>query len=490
MTDLAFLGIHFTHTHVLEGFILAGYVVSWALIPLVLLANRSPVSTLNWIWVLLLFPWLGPLAYFLVGSDRMARKRLNMRQEVGETVLKERLSQHKATAGRVIDSLHGGERIVAKLLSGINENPASVVTKASLLVDAQMFYPALLRAVHEAKQFVHVEFYIFRDDAYGTALRDALAETARRGVQVRLLCDQMGCFGLGNAFFQPIKDAGGKFAWFRTVHPLQNRWVFNLRNHRKIQIIDGRMVFVGGMNMGREHMGEDPSIGSWRDVQVQLEGQVAAIVQRVFADDWFYATEEKLTDPSYYPLLQDPPNFLAQVIDDGPDNPEDPIQMSIVALLNAAQKRAWLTAGYFVPNEPLITALKMCASRGVDVRLLIAAKSDHPYLVQVGRSYYEPLLEFGVRIFEYEKGMNHAKVATFDGHWMMVGSANFDNRSMRLNFELNVLLNDGACVTQLDEVLQVDYEQNSQEIRLDKFRNRHFSQRCLESLFRPLAPLL
>ena len=490
MMHLAFLEIHFTHTHVWEAFILAGYVVSWALIPLVLLANKSPVSTLNWIWVLLLFPWLGPLMYFLVGSDRMARKRLNMRQEVGEAVLKDRLSQHKATAESVIESLHDGERVTAKLLSGINENPASVVTRAQVLIDAQTFYPALLQAVGGAKQFVHVEFYIFRDDAYGTALRDALAAAARRGVQVRLLCDQMGCFGGGDAFFQPVRDAGGKFAWFRTVHPLQNRWVFNLRNHRKIQIIDGRTVFVGGMYMGREYMGEDPDIGSWRDVQVKLEGHDAAIDQRVFADDWFYATEEKLTDQSYYPLLQDRANFLAQVIDDGPDNPEDPIQMSIVALLNAARKRAWLTAGYFVPNEPLITALKVCASRGVDVRLLIAAKSDHPYLVQVGRSYYQPLLEFGVRIFEYEKGMNHAKVATFDSNWMMVGSANFDNRSMRLNFELNVLINDAQSTTQLDEVLQADYDQNSQEIRLEEFRNRPFSQRCLESLFRPLAPLL
>lgn len=482
--------MHFFHTHWWATFVAIGYILSWAIIPFVLLANKPPVSTLNWIWVLLLFPWLGPLVYFLVGSDHLARKHLNMRQEMEGTGLDERLAQHRAATGKVIENLEDGEQTVAKLLASINENPASVVTGAKLLVDAQTFYPALLEAIAQAKLFVHVEFFIFREDKYGEEMRDALAIAARRGVQVRLLCDQMGCFGVRESFFQPIRDAGGKFAWFRTVHPTQNRWVFNLRNHRKIQIIDGHISFVGGMNIGREYMGEDPKSGSWRDVQVRLEGQVAAVLQRVFADDWYYATEEKIIDRCYYPLLGDPPHFLAQVIDDGPDNPEDPIQMSIVALLNSAKQRAWLTAGYFVPNEPLITALKVCASRGVDTRLLISAKSDHPYLVQVGRSYYEPLLEFGVRLFEYEKGINHAKVATFDCNWMMVGSANFDNRSMRLNFELNVLLNDEKSVTELDRVLLADYEQNSTEIKLEEFRQRAWTQRALESLFRPLAPLL
>ena len=225
-------------------------------------------------------------------------------------------------------------------------------------------------------------------------------------------------------------------------------------------------------------------------MQVRLRGTGAAALQRTFADDWYYATDEKLTDNRYYPLDAPPPRHLAQVLADGPDNNADPIQMSIGAQLNAARERAWLTAGYFVPNEPLLTALKLAASRGVDTRLLISAKSDHPYLLQVGRSYYEELLDYGVKLYEYNRGINHAKVAAFDGRWMMVGSANFDIRSMRLNFELNVLVDDPASTQQLESVLRHDYEQASEQIDLERFRQRPFTQRCLESLFRPLAPLL
>ena len=242
--------------------------------------------------------------------------------------------------------------------------------------------------------------------------------------------------------------------------------------------------------MGREYMGEDPACGSWRDVQVQLRGQVATTIQRTFADDWFYATDEKVTDDVYYPVSALAARRAVQTLVDGPDDETDPIQMSIVALLNAARERAWLTAGYFVPNEPLLTALKLCAQRGVDTRLLVSAKTNHPLLLQVGRSYYEELLAYGVGIYEYNKGMNHAKVAAFDGRWMMVGSANFDIRSMRLNFELNVLVDDPASTALLEEVLRHDYEQESERITLETFRRRPYRQRCLESLFRPLAPLL
>jgi cardiolipin synthase len=474
-----------------SAFIALGYFVSWSVIPFVLLANKPPVSTLNWIWVLLLFPWLGPLAYFLVGTDKVAKRHLEKGKEIGESAPYQRQAeQHEAAARQICDRLDRDDCVIVNLLSRINEEPVSVAEDVRLLIDAQRFYPALLEDIRNAKHHVHVEFFIFRSDQHGEALRDALTEAARRGVEVRLLCDQMGSLGTRQKFFKPLVEAGGKFAWFRTVKPSQNRWIFNLRNHRKIQIIDGKTAFVGGMNIGKEYMSEDPAYGSWRDAQVRLQGPVAVTVQRTFADDWYYATEEKLIDEVYYPQHPAPDGRIAQIVSDGPDNPEDPIQMSIVALLNAAQERAWLTAGYFVPNEPLLTAMKICAGRGVDVRLLISAKSDHPYLVQIGRSYYEELLEFGVRIFEYNKGINHAKVSTFDSRWLMVGSANFDIRSMRLNFELNALINDPDAAAELERVLQDDYEKDSEEINLEEFKKRPFSQRCWESLFRPLAPLL
>jgi cardiolipin synthase A/B len=289
--------------------------------------------------------------------------------------------------------------------------------------------------------------------------------------------------------FRPLIEAAGKLAWFRTAHPLRNQWTFSLRNHRKLQIIDGRHCFVGGMNMGREYAGEDPPIGPWRDIQLEITGDAARKFQMIFADDWFFATEEKLLDARYYPQSDRGQSYLVQPMPDGPDGADDPIEMSIVLMLNSGRRRLWLTAGYFVPHEPLLTALQLAAARGVDVRVLISEKTDHPMLVNVGRSYYEELLRYGVKIYEYEAGINHAKVALIDDEWLMVGSANFDVRSMRLNFELNTLVRDPTRAAELERVLRGDFDRSCQII-LERFLRRSRIQRLKESLVRPLAPLL
>jgi cardiolipin synthase len=309
-------------------------------------------------------------------------------------------------------------------------------------------------------------------------------------VEVRVLVDQIGSLGLRKSFFRPLIEAGGKFAWFRTAHPLRHSWMFHLRNHRKLQVIDGRYAFVGGMNMAREYAGEDPAIGPWRDVQLEIVGGAAKKLQMVFADDWFFATEEKLLDAYYYPAPSQDQRLLVQTLSDGPDVPDDPIQMSLVYLLDSSRYRVWLTAGYFVPKEPLLTALQLAAARGVDVRLLVSEKSDHPLLINVGRSYYEELMRFGVKIFEYERGINHAKVGLIDDEWLMVGSANFDIRSMRLNFELNVLVRDHERAAELEALLRHDFNQDSHRVILEDFLRRPWKQRFTESLLRPLAPLL
>ena len=311
-----------------------------------------------------------------------------------------------------------------------------------------------------------------------------------RGVEVRLLVDPVGSFGMRRSHFAPLTKAGGKFAWFRTAHPLRNRWTFTLRNHRKLQIIDCEHCFVGGMNMGREYAGEDPKVGPWRDLQIEITGGAARKFQMVFADDWFFATQEKLLAPEYYPPPDCRQTLLVQPMTDGPDGPDDPIEMSIVSMLNSARHRVWLTAGYFGPNEPLLSALQLAAARGVDVRMLVAGKSDHPYLVNIGRSYYEELLRYGVKIYEYEAGINHAKVALVDEEWFMIGSANLDVRSMRLNFELNAFVRDPKTAGDLEQLLTNDFEKNSQRIDEKEFLQRSRWERFRESLVRPLAPLV
>lgn len=465
------------------------YAATWALIPHIVTRNKPPVSTLAWIWAVILFPYIGSLVYLLIGTDRLTRKKLRANVEMSRGGKREERTITAATR-QLLDSLAAAERGPVETLSRINDLAVSSAETTRLLVDGAQFFPALAARIDAAQDHIHVEFFIWRDDARGREMRDRLIAAAQRGVEVRVLLDQIGSLGLTRRFFRPLENAGGKFAWFRTAHPLRNRWTFNLRNHRKLQIIDGRHAFVGGMNMAREYAGEDPAIGAWRDVQLEITGAAAKKLQMVFADDWYFATEEKLLDDRYYPRPTAPQRVLVQPMPDGPDSYEDPIQMTIVAMLHSARRRVWLTAGYFVPNEPLLTALKIGAARGIDVRLLVSEKSDHRMLIHIGRSYYEELLKFGVKIYEYDVGVNHAKVGLIDEDWLMVGSANFDIRSMRLNFELNVLVRDPERAAELHSVLREDFECDSHRIVLDRFLQRPWTQRFTESLLRPLAPLL
>ena len=466
-----------------------GYLLTWATIPHILLRNKPPASTLAWIWAVILFPYGGAIFYFIFGTDRLVRQKLRATREMDAAGGREERRVSVDTRAAVAD-LPESERESVAWLSKINEYAISCAEETRLLVDGGEFFAALAQRIDEAQHHVHIEFYIWRNDARANAMLDRLVAAAKRGVEVRLLVDPIGSFGLRRSHFARLTEAGGKFAWFRTAHPLRNRWTFTLRNHRKLQIIDCGRCFVGGMNMGREYAGEDPKVGPWRDVQIEITGGAARKYQMIFADDWFFATQEKLIARKYYTQPKCAQNLLVQPMTDGPDGPDDPIQMSIVAMLNSARQRAWLTAGYFGPNEPLLTALQLAAARGVDVRMLVAGKSDHPMLVNVGRSYYEELLRYGVKIYEYEAGINHAKVALIDEEWLMVGSANLDVRSMRLNFELNALVRDPATAAHLERVLSKDFKESSRQIIAEEFVRRSRWDRFKESLVRPLAPLV
>jgi cardiolipin synthase len=389
-----------------------------------------------------------------------------------------------------VEELPPEESELVRVLTNISRVPPSTADSVRLLIDSTDFYPALREQILRAQHHVHIEFFIWREDEFGREFRDLLVDAAKRGVRVRLLLDQIGCFGLRRSFFAPLIEAGGKFSWFYSLPLWRHSRFMNLRNHRKLQIIDGRVGFVGGMNMGREYAGRDPDLGAWRDAQMEVTGPVVNTLQEMFAEDWFFATNEVFTGDAYHTSWDRNVNaHVVQVIAGGPDLPREPIPKSIVALIGSARHRLWLTTGYFVPNHLFLTALQLCAARGVDVRLLVSAKTDHPYLLEIGRSYYEDLLQWGVRVFEYSEGINHKKAMLLDEDWLMVGSANSDNRSMRLNFELNLLAHAPQEAAKLEELLCREFEM-SQEILLEKFSKRSLGQRLLEAALRPLAPML
>jgi cardiolipin synthase len=472
----------------MKTFIALCYFATWAAIPHLLLLKKRPAATLAWLWAILFIPFFGALVYGLFGTDRLKRRRLKHR-----TLFSARPSGQRTPASAtdeattaLIQKLPGRERQFLQLLSRINQLPVSSAEALHILRDAKEFYPALEQRIQEATHHIHLEFYIWRGDETGRRFLRLLTEAAQRGVMVRLLLDGVGSFGLRRALLADFRKAGGNFSWFQSLDPKRHRFLLNLRNHRKLQIIDGASAFVGGMNIGSEHEGHDPKFGHWRDVQVEAIGSVVQSLQEVFADDWFFATEEKIP---VQPALAHRAAFPMHVLVGGADRANEPMSKSIVSLLHEATTRVWIATGYFVPDDVLLAALELAAHRGVDVRLLVAEKNNHPWLVIAGRSHYDELLAAGVRIFEYSIGTNHAKIAVADERWAMVGSANLDYRSMRLNFELNLLIRSPEHNAALAEILEHDFAL-SQEIDPAAFARRPFRQRLAEATLRPLSPTL
>ncbi|HEY5227809.1 MAG TPA: cardiolipin synthase [Opitutaceae bacterium] len=467
------------------------YFATWALIPHLLMLKKRPSATLAWLWAIVFIPFVGAFAFLAVGTDRLKRRRLRRRSLYSARMMRQgiRPDTTDEVTSALVKRLPVRDRQFLHLISKVNHLPSSSGAHLRILRDAPDFYSALGARIAGARHHIHLEFYIWNPDETGARFLKLLTDAARRGVVVRLLLDGVGSHGFNESLLNDLRAAGGQFSWFQSLDPRRNRFFLNLRNHRKLQVIDGTAAFVGGMNIGREYEGLDEALGHWRDVQVETEGSVVNELQDVFADDWFFATGEKISGEPYFPAYKGVAQHPVQVILGGPDRRNEPISKSIVSLLNEASDRVWIATGYFVPDDVVLSALELAALRGVDVRLLISEKNDHPLLVDVGRSYYGELLSAGVRIFEYSVGINHAKVMLADERWTMVGSANLDYRSLRLNFELNLLSHSAERNAELSAILEHDFSL-SQEIDPAVFAKRPFRRKFLEAALRPLSPTL
>jgi cardiolipin synthase A/B len=468
------------------------WIPGWWCIPQLLLLNKRPTATLAWLWALLLFPVIGPALYLMIGSERVKRRRMRRRLDFRG---KERRTSGRARAARSSDSLskeknlEAGARVLLQALAAITGLPIATVSTLRVLRKAPAFYEALQQDIRDAKHSVQVETYIWRDDEVGREFLDLLIGTARRGIAVRVLVDELGSFWLKESYFQPLIAAGGQFSWCHTLSPLRNRFSFNLRNHRKLQIIDGRIAYVGGMNFGREYLGRDPNCGDWSDVQIRVEGTVVEIFRQIFAEDWFFATgKDDIQEEQHLKRTPDEATFV-QVLRGGPDEEDQPMLRADLALVASAKSRLWIATGYFVPGESMQLALQVAAARGVDVRLLISQKNAHPFLVKAGRSYYEALLRQGIRIYEYTKGIEHSKYIIIDDDWVSVGSSNLDERSMRLNFELSLLAFCRKTNRELAQIFKTSISQ-SNEIERNVFSHRPYLEKLIESALRPLSPVL
>jgi cardiolipin synthase len=453
-------------------------------------------STLAWIFFILFVPGVGAAAYFLLASPRIRRTRRRKRL-AGEAVRAEiRRSLGSEPLPPEVEDASPLARSVLYLGTRLTGLPPRAGNRVELLVDNERAFRAKGDAVRGAERSVWAEYYIVEDDATGRGFLADLASRARAGCDVRLLYDAVGSSGIPGHALEELRAAGGRAEAFLPVNPLRKRWSAHLRNHRKLLVVDERIGFTGGMNIGDAYArGATAAPGSaralrnrpWHDAHLRVEGPSVLDLATVFAEDWTFASGERLV-PSSVPIPV-PGGSVVAALPSGPDQASNANAHTYFAALSGALERCWITTPYFVPDEPTVRALCNAAYRGIDVRVLVPAESDVPLAQAAGRFFYGPLLRSGVRIFEYEPAFLHAKTVVVDGSWALVGSANFDFRSFSLNFELGALVFDRSFAALLDARFAKDLAE-SREVTPAAVGRRGFADRARLGLARLLAPLL
>lgn len=473
--------------HVLETFVL-GYLLTLILIRWVLLTpNRAAASTTAWILTIILLPFVGGLLFAVFGINRVER-RAARKQAARKAVGKSHLSLEHHELKTIDPEDEAIERLRA-LTTRVAGNQPTRGNEVEILCDTNRTLGLIKQAVLAARETLHFEYYIWQPDRTGRNLRDLLIQRAREGVKVRFLYDGLGSMWLGRKFLKPMREAGIQIATFLPGQTFREKWSINLRNHRKIVIADGEVGFTGGMNIGNEYLGKNPELGYWRDSHLRLRGPAVKQLQQVFVEDWYYATGEVLKDQDCFPPTEAKGDVIAQVIASEPAGDTHAFLAVFFAAINEARERIILATSYFVPPDPLVTALQNAALRGVEVKLLVAGRSAHSSTVLAGRSYYETLMSAGVQIYEYQQGLLHSKTLTIDGCWSLVGSANFDNRSLILNFEAGVALYDEGLARTLEEQFESDLAR-SKRVDPVEWEKRPARRIIVENAWRLFAPVL
>lgn len=464
------------------------YLLTLLLIRWVLLTRkRHSASSVAWLLTIITVPIFGGVLFLLFGINRVERRR-QQREESMQRFHPDvpHLSQYHVIAD---EGMHPQQRRLMKLTRRIAGTAATSGNRIEVLDDTNRALGLIIQAIQSAQKTLHLEYYIWQPDITGSRIRDLLIEKAKQGITVRFLYDKIGSMRLGRKFLRPMREAGIQVYPFLPGLTLKERFSFNLRSHRKIVLVDGEVGFTGGMNVGDEYLGKDPKLGYWRDTHLRLTGPTVLQLQKVFTEDWYFATGEELDGAELYTRPTTNGHVTAQVIAGEPAGDVDVFYTLMFAAINEAQDRITLATSYFVPPASLATALETAALRGVKVRLLVAGRSNYMWTVYAARSYYNSLLEAGVEIHEYTRGLLHSKTLTIDGRWSLVGTPNFDFRSLLLNFEVGVVLYDNGIAMQLEEQFTNDLK-GAKHITLDSRKAQSHWRTLTENACRLFAPVL
>lgn len=476
-------------------------------IGIIFFQRRDPKSVWTWLLAIYFIPVFGVVFYLLFGQNlkksRMFRvkgveDRLNFPIRHQEQLLKQS-GEYEAGQGDAI------ARDYASLILYNLETSGSVLTanrQVRIFTDGQAKFEDLRREMRRARRFIHIQYYIIKKDELFDSIVPILIEKVREGVEVRILYDGMGGRFMPKGRWEQLRAAGVKVGAF---FPPFLGWLnlrVNYRNHRKIVVIDGKVGYVGGFNIGREYIGMDPKFGYWRDTHLKIYGDAVISLQVRFAQDWNYACKENLFQHAEYfdiphsineerkKLLEGRRQPLGiQIISSGPDARDRQIRNNYLELFYKAKHHIYIQTPYFVPDDAVLSALQVAAKSGVDVRLMIPCKPDHPFVYWATYSYVGDLLAAGARCYTYENGFLHAKGVMADGRVCSYGTANMDIRSFELNFEVNAVIFDEETTQELENIFLEDLN-CCREITMDIYRRRSLIIRAKEQCSRLLSPLL
>jgi cardiolipin synthase A/B len=444
---------------------------------------RTSQGTIAWVISLLLVPFLAIPLYWLLGRTRFSdyvrgRRKADGRLGKLAEAMHKRL-QHR----RVVMPGDAAFERAAELLGGL---PFTRGNSIELLIDGDVTFERIFETIAGAKRYLCVNFFIVKNDRLGTRFQQALIERARAGVKVYFLFDEIGSHKLPKRYLAEMAAAGIEHRSFGVNRFWLSRLQLNFRNHRKIVVSDGTTAFVGGLNVGDEYLGRDQRYGGWRDTHLKLQGPVVQAVQLVFMEDWFWASNE--TPDLHWETRAEAADQVAAIIPTGPADPADSWQLLVAEAANTSREKLWIASPYFVPDEGILTALQTAAIRGVDVRILIPERADQLLVWLSAFSYYEQTIPYGVKIFCYQHGFLHQKVMLIDDRLASVGTANLDNRSFRLNFEITAFSTDQKFVAEVDAMLTHDFTL-AREATVEDFTQKSFLFRAGCRAARLLAPI-
>lgn len=476
--------------HIWQILVGLNYVLAISAVITVLYKKINPTKTLSYIIVLLVFPFVGLIVYYLFGQEYRKSKIFNRKHVLNQSVVKQIQQELELDTKTIesVDELLDEKSKLIRLLYNNEKSKLTVKNEIKLINNGDKKMQLLLEDLNNAKHHIHIEYFIIKDDTLGTKFLNVLCNKAKEGIKVKIVIDDVGS-SISSKMMRKLKDSGVELRKFMPVLFSRFTGKMNYRDHRKIAIIDGKIGYVGGINISDNYVNSN-NTRYWRDTHIRIVGEAVKQLQILFFTTWDFVDDENVKiSKDYFPENDCNDDVALQIAASGPDTDWSNIMESIFVAITNAEKYIHITTPYFIPNDEIVTALQVAARSNIEVKLIVPKKSDSWIAEYATNSYLEKLLEAGVEVYQYTKGFVHAKTMVIDDVFSTVGTANMDYRSFNINFEVNALVYDEPFAKELNQVFSSDLEHTTQ-LKLDVWKKRAKSTKLIEALARLAAPLL